>query len=122
MMKKKILFVLNNLRVGGAEKALIALLHEMDFSRYEIDVFLFSHDGNFLKRLPEQVNLLPTPKNFKYFDRSTKSAIFRNLKKGNFSLALDRWKFSKLLNTEKNDAVAEQKAWKLLKNHIENVN
>ena len=68
-MMKKILFVLNNLRVGGAEKALIALLHEMDFSRYEIDVFLFSHDGNFLKRLPEQVNLLPAPKNFKYFDR-----------------------------------------------------
>lgn len=122
MMKKKILFVLNNLRVGGAEKALIALLHEMDFSRYEIDVFLFSHDGNFLKRLPEQVNLLPASKNFKYFDRSTKSAIFQNLKKGNFSLALDRWKFSKLLNTEKNDAVAEQKAWKLLKNHIENLN
>ncbi|GGP06601.1 glycosyl transferase [Cloacibacterium rupense] len=121
-MKKKILFVLNSLRVGGAEKALISLLHELDYERFEVDLFLFTHDGGFLERLPKQVNLLPSPENFKFFDMSTKSAIFQNLKKGNLSLAIDRYQFSKLLNVEKNDAVAEQKAWKFLKNHIENLN
>lgn len=121
-MKKKILFVLNSLRVGGAEKALISLLHELDYERFEVDLFLFTHDGGFLERLPKQVNLLPAPENFKFFDMSTKSAIFQNLKKGNLSLAIDRYQFSKLLNVEKNDAVAEQKAWKFLKNHIENLN
>lgn len=121
-MKKKILFVLNSLRVGGAEKALISLLHELDYERFEVDLFLFTHDGNFLKRLPEKVNLLPAPENFKFFDMSSKSAIFQNLKKRKLSLAIDRYKFSKLLNAEKNDAIAEQKAWKFLKNHIKNLN
>lgn len=121
-MKKKILFVLNSLRVGGAEKALISLLHELDYERFEVDLFLFTHDGNFLKRLPEKVNLLPAPENFKFFDMSTKSAIFQNLKKGRLPLAIDRYKFSKLLNSEKNDAVAEQKAWKFIKNHIKSLN
>lgn len=121
-MKKKILFVLNSLRVGGAEKALISLLHELDYERFEVDLFLFTHDGNFLKRLPEKVNLLPVPENFKFFDMSTKSAIFQNLKKGNLSLVIDRFKFSNLLNAEKNDAVAEQKAWKFLKNHLTKLN
>lgn len=120
-MKKKILFVLNNLRVGGAEKALISLLHELDYKRFDVDLFLFTHDGNFLKRLPKEVNLLSEPQNFKFFDMSTKMAIFQNIRKANFSLAKNRLRFSRLLNKESNDAIAEQKAWKLMKDHIGNL-
>ena len=40
-MKKKLLFVMNNLKVGGAEKALVSLLQTIDYSQYDVDLFLF---------------------------------------------------------------------------------
>ena len=52
-MKKKILFVINSLLVGGAEKSLISLLHEIDFKKYEVDLFLFYHVGKFLNKIPK---------------------------------------------------------------------
>ena len=57
-MKKNILLVISNLRVGGAEKNLISLLHEMNYEKYNVDIFLFQHDGRLLKKIPPQVNLL----------------------------------------------------------------
>ena len=117
-MKKKILFVINSLLVGGAEKSLISLLHEIDFKKYEVDLFLFYHVGKFLNKIPKEVCLLSPIENFKYFDMSFNQAVKENLYKGNFSLIKDRIKFSYLLNTEKQDVISEQKAWKYIKNHL----
>lgn len=59
MSKTKLLFVIERLDAGGAEKALINLLHYMDYDRYEVDLQLFFNMGINLKYLPKQVNLLP---------------------------------------------------------------
>ena len=59
MRKKKVLFVINNLSAGGAEKALVSLLHEWDYSRYDVDLLLFSHSGLFLDQVPNTLRLLP---------------------------------------------------------------
>ena len=48
-MKKDILFIMNNMNCGGAEKALLSLLETIDYSRYNVDLFLFKHEGIFLK-------------------------------------------------------------------------
>lgn len=58
-MKKRILFVVNSLGVGGAEKSLTSLLNMMDYDRYEVDLLMFNPGGMFLKLLPEQVRVLP---------------------------------------------------------------
>lgn len=60
-MKKKILFVINSLGVGGAEKSLISLLSTFDYSQYEVDLLMFRSTGMFLKLLPAEVNVLPQP-------------------------------------------------------------
>lgn len=117
-MKKKILFVINSLLVGGAEKSLISLLHEIDFKKYDVDLFLFYHVGKFLTKIPKEVQLLPPIENFKYFDMSFRQAVKENFYYGNFGLIKDRILFSYLLNTEKKDVVSEQKAWKYIKNHL----
>lgn len=57
--KKKLLFVINSLHCGGAEKSLVSLLSLVDYSRYEVDLQMFSPEGMFLKLLPEQVQILP---------------------------------------------------------------
>lgn len=58
-MKKKILFVINSLGLGGAEKSLTSLLNVMDYSRYSVDMLMFNPGGMFMKLLPKQVNILP---------------------------------------------------------------
>lgn len=65
-MKKKLLFVIESLTLGGAEKSLVTLLNLLDYSKYEVDLLLFSQGGAFQQLLPEQVNLLPVPEYFAY--------------------------------------------------------
>lgn len=59
MTKKRLLFVIDSLNVGGAEKSLVTLLNLLDYSRYEVDLQLFAYGGVFERFLPKDVNLLP---------------------------------------------------------------
>ena len=59
MKKKSLLFVIDSLGIGGAEKSLVTLLNLLDYSRYEVDLQLFAYGGVFERFLPKDVNLLP---------------------------------------------------------------
>lgn len=65
-MKRKILFVIESLTLGGAEKSLVTLLNLIDYSKYDVDLLLFSQGGAFQKLLPGEVHLLPVPDYFAY--------------------------------------------------------
>lgn len=58
---KKILFVINSLGLGGAEKSLTSLLSTFDFNKYSVDLLMFRPEGMFLRLLPSDVNILPVP-------------------------------------------------------------
>lgn len=47
------------MRIGGVERSLLGLLNSFDYNRFEVDLFLFLHDGEFLSMIPSQVNVLP---------------------------------------------------------------
>lgn len=57
-MKKKIIFVIESLHLGGAEKSLVTLLNNLDYSRYCVDLLLFNKDGIFLEFVPDTVNII----------------------------------------------------------------
>ena len=59
MSKTKLLFVIQALGAGGAEKALISLLNYIDYDKYEVDLQLFYKAGINLKFVPDAVNVLP---------------------------------------------------------------
>ncbi|MGO4345800.1 glycosyltransferase [Paenibacillus sp. MCAF9] len=113
-MKKKLLFIMNNLNCGGAEKSLLSLLQTIDYSKYDVDLFLFKHEGIFMSKLPKQVNMLEEPHHYRYFDMSIKTAIMDCLKHGKFSVALFRLLAGYIFYTEKNAARREQRVWKYL--------
>lgn len=113
-MKKKILFVMNNLNCGGAEKALISLLETMDYSLYEVDLFLFKHEGLFLHKIPYQVTLIEEPQEYKYFDMSITAAIKDCIKKGRLDIVLLRVMAGYIFKTEKSRARCEQRVWSYL--------
>lgn len=63
---KKLLFVIDSLTLGGAEKSLVTLLNLLDYEKYDVDLQLFSYGGEFEELLPEKVNLLPILPFFEY--------------------------------------------------------
>lgn len=65
-MKKKILFVINSLGCGGAEKSLVSLLSLMDYQRYDVDLLMFNPGGMFMSLLPQAVHVLPQPAYLRY--------------------------------------------------------
>ena len=113
-MKKKILFVMNNLNCGGAEKALISLLETIDYSKYDIDLLLFKQEGIFISKIPKEVNLLPEMENYKYFDMSIKTAVIELIKKGRIDISIARILSAYIFRTKESKAVIEQKVWKYL--------
>lgn len=58
-MKTKLLFVIESLVCGGAEKSLTTLLNLIDYSKYDVSLQLFTHKGEFMKYVPREVHLLP---------------------------------------------------------------
>ncbi len=69
-MKKKIVFVMESLQLGGAEKSLVTLLQNLDTSVCEVDLITFHKEGFFKNFVPKEVNsiYIPFPK-VSFFDR-----------------------------------------------------
>ena len=56
-MKKKILFLINTLRDGGAEKILVDIVNNLDADKYEIEVKLIYKKGVYLDKINSNVKL-----------------------------------------------------------------
>lgn len=54
---KKILIVNNNMHIGGIQKALVSLLHEIK-DQYDITLYLFSSNGVCFADLPETIKVI----------------------------------------------------------------
>lgn len=57
-MKKKLLFVIDKLACGGAEKSLISLLQMIDYNCYDVDLMIVKRGGVFEKYVPDKVHIL----------------------------------------------------------------
>ena len=58
-MKKRIFISMHYLELGGAEISLIGLLQALDYSKYDVDLFVHRHQGELMAFIPKAVNLLP---------------------------------------------------------------
>lgn len=117
-MRIKILFIMNNLECGGAEKSLISLLESMDKEKYKIDLLLFNKKGVFLKNVPEAVNIINYRQYMKYFDMPMLQAVIQNLKSKHIFRAINRILFSISFKSTNNNAEIEQKSWKYISRSI----
>lgn len=82
-MKKDILILMPSMFIGGAERSLIGLLDSIDYEKYNVDLFLNRHEGEFMSLIPNKVNLLPQIDAYTNFDRPIKDVLFsKNFKYG----------------------------------------
>lgn len=91
MIMKKILIFSQAMEIGGAEKALLGLLENIDTTKYEVDLFLMRHSGELMKYIPSNINLLPEIS--QYADLAV--PIGNVLKKGHLKIAYGRYKGKK---------------------------
>ncbi|MBO6169277.1 MAG: glycosyltransferase [Bacteroidales bacterium] len=74
-MKKRLLFFVHYLELGGAEMSLIGLLESLDYSKYEVDLFVYAHRGGLMKAIPPQVHLLPEVPEYAQIERPIKDVL-----------------------------------------------
>ena len=76
------------LELGGAESSLIGLLQALDYSKYNVDLFLHRHQGELMQFIPKEVNLLPEITAYACIESPLTEAIRR----GRFGVAWGRLK------------------------------
>jgi len=64
-MKKSILFVIDSLNSGGAEKSLVSLLSLINYEKFDVELLLFKKGGLYFPLIPKEVKILDIPE---YFD------------------------------------------------------
>lgn len=117
-MKKKLLFIIPSLHLGGAEKGLINLLANFDYEKYEVDLLLFTHDGALVKDVHPKVNLLPISSNFVTFSKGLVASCLSFFLQFKWELLWYRLLF--VLTSRKHATnKAEQYSWNYLKNFLE---
>lgn len=85
-MKPRIIILMHYLELGGAEMALIGLLHTLDQAKVDVDLFVYSHQGPLMNYIPEWVNLLPEIGAYSVIERPMAEA----LKRGHFGVVAGR--------------------------------
>lgn len=107
-VKKEILFVIDSLDVAGAEKSLVTLLNLLDYSKYAVDLILFSH-GNLLEKLvPAEVNIIEPLAYTKFSNLGLKEAVAKSFTPSHFKMLQSRMKYS--FNIRSNKRSNAQKA------------
>lgn len=85
-MKKRLFIAIHYLEIGGAERSLIGLLNALDYSKYDVDLFVYEHRGEFMKLIPKEVHLLPEIKSYAAIEKPITAA----LKEGQIGIVLAR--------------------------------
>lgn len=56
---RKIFITAHSMEIGGAERSLLGLHENIDYKKYQVDLFLLRHSGELITSVPKEVNLLP---------------------------------------------------------------
>lgn len=118
--KKKVLFIINSLGLGGAEKSLVSLLPLFEYDKYDVDLLLFREGGIFRDLLDEHVRVLPLPK----FVQFCGMPLFKQLCSGNLKYIKSRISLSinlRLNSKSKNKSHDSQVYWQSCKDAFENL-
>ncbi len=76
---KRVLFVIDEMRMGGVSKVLIELLKVLDRNRYAVDLLVLHKTGELIKDIPEDINILNTSPFFSTIDIPLKQCTLKNI-------------------------------------------
>ena len=85
-MKKRLFIAIHYLEIGGAEISLIGLTQALDYEKYDVDLFVYSHQGDLMHYIPKQVHILPEDPTYAHIEKPMKEA----LRKGYYGIVWGR--------------------------------
>ena len=95
-MKKKLLIIYPHMMLGGSTTSLLALLNNLDFEKFDVELQLFQNVGPLINYIPNNVRLLPPVKKCKtsiqknlafLFSGYAFKALFESLKQKKIGLS-----------------------------------
>ena len=72
---KRLFVSIHYLEIGGAEVSLIGLLGAIDYSQYDVDLFVYSHRGELMEMIPPKIHLLPEIPEYAQIERPMKDVL-----------------------------------------------
>jgi glycosyltransferase involved in cell wall biosynthesis len=87
-MKKRLFISIQYMEIGGVERSLLGLLDSFDYSRFDVDLFIYRHSGELMPFIPQGVNLLPEIPAYTTLTRP----VTKIIRKGYWKIALGRLK------------------------------
>jgi glycosyltransferase involved in cell wall biosynthesis len=100
-IKKHIFIAMHYMEIGGAEISLIGLLQALDYSKYDVDLFIYSHQGELMQFIPKEVHLLPEIKSYAYIERPIVNALWHGEWRIIYGRLKAKWQFRKYLKRKK---------------------
>lgn len=70
--------MINSLAIGGSEKSLICLLNSLDYSQFQIDLFMLKRDEDLEKYIPKEVNILDIPEYYQFISGNSSNINIMN--------------------------------------------
>lgn len=99
--------------MGGLEKCLINVCDNLDYDKYDVDLYLFNEGRTLINKLNKNVNLLPDSPYYKdVYNTSVFKSIKILLKKGKFAFAL--YRFIRFLRIRFKDNKYRKSDWKIM--------
>ena len=117
---KNLLFVINTLGYGGAERAMLDLLDVLEPEKYEISLFVLTGQGELSHALPEYVHLLnQNYKDVSVLTKEGRKRLMRSVLKAGIGKGLFLRRFSYLLKNirnmcKKGKILPDKLCWRLL--------
>lgn len=110
-MKKNILFVVDERRMGGVSILFEDIMSLLDITNYNIDLLVLHNNGDGLKNLPKEVNMIFGTPYFEAIDYTIKDVI----KKKNLKLLLKKIRVVLDMKTGRIEGVIKKERKKILK-------
>lgn len=98
-MKPRIFIAIHYLHLGGAETSLIGLLQALDPQKVDVDLFVYSHEGDMMKLIPSYVNLLPENPTWSMFEKPLKKVLKKGYLRMLFARMRAKWRMRQYLKT-----------------------
>ena len=99
-MKKRIFISIHYMELGGGEMSLIGLLHAIDYTRYDVDLFIQSHQGELMQFIPKDVNVLPEIPEYANVETPIKDVVKRGLYRVAWARLKSKWQYRRYLKKE----------------------
>ena len=80
----RVAVITNKLIMGGVERALINLLNSQEYMNYEIDLYLFDINGEWMNKLPKKINVVKIEKENTFSLNSIINRVYLRVYKNNY--------------------------------------